>query len=182
MAMGKPARVVGADVLGFNKSGFIISDDARGDFGTLSAQMSSAGASSITAAHIRKLAEWYTAAWCSQKPDSVASFYSEHGSLRIIGGAPAVGHAAVTASAQSFMTVCPAMDVIMDDLQIQGDRGSYQWTLIGTNSGPGGTGKRIHLRGFELWQFGPDELIAESCGHDDSAVYEHRVGNGIEDR
>jgi hypothetical protein len=45
-----------------------------------------------------------------------------------------------------------------------------------------GTAKRIHLRGFELWHFGPDGLIVESRDHYDSAVHEHRVRNGVEDQ
>jgi predicted ester cyclase len=182
IAKGASVRVVGADVLRFNKSGLIASDDSRGDLETLFAQLDGGGPPTITAAHIRELAERYTAAWCSQKPESVASFYSEHGSLRINGGTPAVGRAAVTASAQSFMIAFPDMKVIMDDLRVEGDRAVYQWTFIGTNSGPGGTGKRIHFRGFELWQFGRDGLIAESRGHYDSAVYEQQVRSGVDDR
>jgi len=38
----------------------------------------------------------YTAAWCSHSASTVATFYSEAGSLRINGGAPAVGRKAVT--------------------------------------------------------------------------------------
>jgi predicted ester cyclase len=182
IAKGASVRVVGADVLRFNKSGLIVSDDSRGDIETLFAQINGGGAPTITAAHIREFAERYTAAWCSQKPESVASFYSEHGSLQINGGTAAVGRAAVTASAQSFMTAFPDMRVIMDDLRVEADRAVYQWTLTGTNSGPGGTGKRIHFRGFELWRFGRDGLIAESRGHYDSAVYEQQVRSGVDDR
>jgi nuclear transport factor 2 (NTF2) superfamily protein len=175
---GRAIHLVGADVLRFSSAGLIIADHSRGDCAALLAQLS-ARRPVISATHIPGLAERYTAAWGSQKPERVATFYSEHGSLRINCGVSAVGRAAVTASAQSFMSAFPDMKVIMDDLQFEGDRAVYQWTLIGTNTGPGGSGKPIHLRGFELWQFDQDGLIAESRGHFDSAVYEHQLQYGL---
>ncbi len=39
-------------------------------------------------AHLREFAQRYTAAWCSQKPDNVASFYSPNGSLCVNYGVP----------------------------------------------------------------------------------------------
>jgi hypothetical protein len=51
----------------------------------------------------------------------------------------------------------------MDDLLLQGDRPEYHWTLIGTNTGQGGTGHRVRISGFELWQIGrgwTDRLLA----------------------
>jgi hypothetical protein len=29
----------------------------------------------------------------------------------------------------------------------------FHWTLTGTNSGVGGTGNKVKIRGFEVWQF-----------------------------
>jgi hypothetical protein len=37
-------------------------------------------------------------------------------------------------------------------------------TLIGTNTGPGGTGHQVRTSGFERWQIGTDGLIAASQG------------------
>jgi hypothetical protein len=45
----------------------------------------------------------------------------------------------------------------------------FHWTLTGTNTGPGGTGKRVRISGYELWQFDHAGLIAESKDHFDSA-------------
>ena len=28
----------------------------------------------------------------------------------------------------------------------------FHWTLTGTNTGPGGTGKRVRISGYELWK------------------------------
>ena len=67
----------------------------------------------------------YTAAWCSNDPASVAAFFSPDGSLTVNGGAPALGRAAITDVAQSFMTTFPDLRVVMDDLVEQGDRAEY---------------------------------------------------------
>jgi predicted ester cyclase len=113
----------------------------------------------------------YTAAWCSQNAASVAAFFSPTGSLTINNGTPSVGRAAITADAQSFMTAFPDLQIKMERAIERGDRTEYHWTLIGTNSGLGGTGNRVRISGFESWRFGPDGLIAESQGHFDSADY-----------
>lgn len=128
------------------------------------------------------LAERYTAAWCSQDAASVAAFYSPDGSLTINNGLPAVGREAITAAAQGFMTGFPDMKVIMDGLSVEGDRAVYRWTLIGTNTGPGGTGNRVQIRGFEeWWRIGADGLIAESRGHFDSAEYQRQLERGADE-
>lgn len=121
-------------------------------------------------------AQRYTAAWCSQKAASVASFFSPQGSLQVNDGAPAVGRAAITATAQSFMTAFPDLQVLMDEVSGGGERAIYRWTLLGTNNGPGGTGARVHISGYEEWLFGPDGLIAESLGHFDAAEYARQLG------
>jgi len=127
---------------------------------------------------LNKFAIRYTAAWCSQHAASVASFFEEQGSLKINDGIPAVGRAAVTNSALSFMSAFPDMVVKMDRLVVEGTKTEYHWTLTGTNTGPGGTGKFVKISGFEEWRFGPDGLIAESLGHFDAADYKRQLDAG----
>lgn len=117
----------------------------------------------------------YTEAWCSQDPASVAQHYATDGSLTINGGAPAVGRAAITETARSFMTAFPDMQVLMDDLVIGETGPTYHWTLIGTNTGPGGTGNRVQISGHEEWTIGDDGLIASSLGHYDQAEYDSQL-------
>jgi predicted ester cyclase len=117
----------------------------------------------------------YTAAWCSQRAASVASFFEEQGSLKINDGAPAVGRVAITHSVQNFMTAFPDIVVKMDRLVVKGTKTEYHWTLTGTNTGPGGTGKFVKISGFEKWRLGPDGLIAESLGHFDAADYARQL-------
>ena len=121
----------------------------------------------------------YTAAWCSQDAARVAAHFAPQGSLTINGGAPAVGRAAIAASAQQFMTNFPDLVVALDSLNVQDDRAVYRWTLGGTNSGPGGTGKAVRFSGYEEWTMGADGLIAESRGYFDEAEYGRQVKDGV---
>ncbi len=126
-------------------------------------------------ARLRSFAEAYTAAWRSQDAARVASFYAEDGSLQVNDAAPAVGRAAITEVAQGFMTAFPDMQVFLDDLRLEDDRAIYHWTLSGTNTGAGGTGRAVRISGYEVWQMGADGLIANSRGHFDSADYQRQL-------
>jgi hypothetical protein len=121
---------------------------------------------------LRDFATRYTAAWCSQDPQAVASFFAPEGSLTINNGQPSVGRASIADDARSFMTAFPDLRVIMDRLVDAGDPIEYHWTLTGTNTGPGGTGRFVRISGYESWIFGPDRLILESQGHFDAADYQ----------
>jgi hypothetical protein len=131
-----------------------------------------------TAHELRTFAARYTAAWNSQNPASVAACYSQNGSLRINDSPPAVGRDAITAVAQGFMCAFPDMQVLMDGLEEHGERTWFHWTLIGSNTGPGGSGKQVHVSGYEDWKIGPDGLIAESFGHFDEAEYQRQRREG----
>jgi predicted ester cyclase len=124
---------------------------------------------------LSNFATHYAEAWCSQNPESVAAFFSENGSLSVNNGPPAVGRAAIAREAQAFMTTFPDMVVTFDKLEPRGDRTAFHWTLIGTNTGPGGTGNKVRISGYELWEIDDDGLIAESKGHFDSAEYERQL-------
>jgi hypothetical protein len=117
----------------------------------------------------------YTQAWCSQNAASVAAFYSDTGSLKVNAEDAAVGRAAITAVAQGFMTAFPDLVIRMDKITVQGTQITYHWTLIGTNTGPGGTGNGVRVSGFEVWRFGSDGLIAESKGQFDAAEYRRQL-------
>lgn len=129
---------------------------------------------------LREFAERYTAAWCSQDPARVSAFFSPNGSL-VINGSANVGRAAITDAARSFMTDFPDLKIIMDDLLDQDGKVIYKWTLLGANTGPGGTGKLVRISGFEEWRIGSDGLIAESMGHFDIAAYQHQLEHGLDD-
>jgi len=127
---------------------------------------------------IRDFATRYTAAWCSRDPRSVAAFYSDQGSLRVNDDPPAVGRDAIAQLAQSFMTAFPDLRVLMDELRLTENGPEYHWTLCGTNSGPGGTGRKVRISGFERWRIGTDRLLASSQGHFDAAEYRRQLEQG----
>jgi predicted ester cyclase len=129
-------------------------------------------------ARLKDFAKRYTAAWCSQNPASVGAFFAPNGSLSV-NGSPAIGRHAITEVAQGFMSAFPDMQLLMDDIRLQGEVAEYHWTLIGTNTGPGGTGHRVRFSGFEEWKFGEDGLIAESQGHFDNANYQRQLERGV---
>jgi uncharacterized protein (TIGR02246 family) len=127
---------------------------------------------------LRDFARRYTAAWCSQDPASVAEHFAPEGSLTINGGTPSVGRRAITEAARSFMTAFPDMQVLMDDLVVGDEAIEYHWTLVGTNTGPSGTGNRVRISGFEEWTIGADGLVAESQGRYDQAEYNRQLEFG----
>jgi hypothetical protein len=125
--------------------------------------------------HLLDFARRYTAAWCSQDPASVAEHYAPEGSLTINDGPPAVGRAAIAEAARSFMTAFPDLEVLMDDVVVEDGRTEYHWTLLGTNTGPGGTGNRVRISGYEEWTIDGEGLIADSQGHFDQAEYDRQL-------
>ncbi len=124
---------------------------------------------------LTEFATRYAAAWSNQNPVSLASFYAENGSLTVNGGAPSSGRTAITATARGFMTAFPGMVVKMDEVSQDGSHAIFRWTWTGTNTGPGGTGKFIRIRGYEEWTMSADGLIEESKGHFDEAEYQRQL-------
>lgn len=132
----------------------------------------------VDPAKLQDFAERYAMAWSSQDPTRLAAFYSTEGSLTVNGGPPAIGRKAIIEVARSFMTSFPDMCVVLDGLRVQGDCVEFHWLWTGTNGGPGGTGHRVRIAGFELWTIGADGLIASSQGHFDAAEYQRQLFQG----
>ena len=133
-------------------------------------------------AKLTEFAKRYAKAWCSRNPEKVAAFFAERGSISVNDGPPAVGRAAIAEIARGFMRDLPDMIVAMDDVLRDSELGGrsscdaiFHWTLTGTSTGPGGTGKRVRISGYELWKIDNHGLIAESKGHFDSAEYERQL-------
>src|SRR5262249_2706119 len=122
--------------------------------------------------NITEFAKRYAAAWCSQDPEEVAAFYARSGSIRV-NGAPPVRIAQI---ARAFMHDFPDMVVRFDRLENTPNGIEFHWTFTGTNTGPGGTGKKVRISGYELWKIDNNGLIGESKGHFDAADYEQQLG------
>jgi len=134
-------------------------------------------ASQMNNGDLTNFATRYAAAWSSKDPVKFAAFYGENGSL-IVNGAASVGRPAITATARAYMTAFPDMVVKLDSLRQENDQTIFYWTWTGTNTGPGGTGRSVNLRGYERWSFGEDGLIAKSDGHFDNDEYQRQLKGG----
>ena len=105
----------------------------------------------------------------------VASFFAENGSLTINAAPPSVGRRAIAADARGFMSAFPDLVIHMDSVESRGSDFIYRWTLTGTNSGPGGTGKHVRISGHEEWMMDADGLISKSLGHYDETEYARQI-------
>jgi hypothetical protein len=83
--------------------------------------------------------------------------------------------------AQEFVSAFPDLAVRTDRLTVSGGYAIYHWTLTGTNTGPGGTGKPVRICGFEEWRFDSHGLFAESMRHFDAADYPRQLNAGAID-
>jgi hypothetical protein len=129
----------------------------------------------MTGEELDKFAQRYAKAWCSQDPEKVAAFYANGGSISV-NGAPPVSIAEV---ARGFMRDFPDMVVTFDKLENTANGAEFHWTFTGTNTGPGGTGNRVRISGYELWQLDDAGLIGNSRGHFDSVEYERQLQHGV---
>ncbi len=125
-------------------------------------------------------AKSYAQAWCSQRPEFVSLFYAEDGSLNVNNGKPAEGRDEISKVAQSYMTAFPDIIVSMDSLVTTSEGVEFHWTFTGTNTGPNGTGKKVKISGFELWQLDDNGLIKESKGSYDAKEYERQLKYGVD--
>jgi predicted ester cyclase len=129
----------------------------------------------VTSDQLTEFAQRYAEAWCNQDPENVAAFYARDGAIRVNGG-PA---ASIAEIARGFMRAFPDMAVTFDRLEATVAGIAFHWTFTGTNTGPDGTGNRVRIAGYELWQIGDDGVIADSKGHFDAVEYERQLKSGV---
>ena len=123
-----------------------------------------------------KFAQRYAEASCSHEREKVAAFYAKTGTISVNGGPP-VSMAEV---ARGFMRDFPDMMLTFDKLENMPTGIEFHWTFTGTNTGPGGTGNRIRISGYELWKIDNDGLISESKGRFDATEYGRQLRHGVE--
>lgn len=96
--------------------------------------------------HLTKFAQRYADAWCSHDPDKVAAFYAKAGAISVNGAAPV----SIAEVARGFLRDFPDMVVTFDKLEKTPSGTELHWTFTGTNTGPGGTGNKVGISGYEL--------------------------------
>jgi steroid delta-isomerase-like uncharacterized protein len=124
---------------------------------------------------LQALAQRYASAWSSQEPSALAAFYAEDGLLQVNDGEPAAGRAAIEAKARGFMEAFPDMLIRLESVETSGGKAIFNWLWTGTNTGPGGSGRAVRLRGYEEWTFDAGGKIRQSLGHYDEAEYQRQV-------
>jgi len=122
----------------------------------------------VTTDELTRFAERYAKAWCSRNPEIVAAFFAENALLTVNDGPPAPA----LEVARGFMRDFPDMVLKFDRLRNTPTGTEFHWTFTGTNTGPGGTGKKVRVSGYELWKIDNEGFIAESKGHFDAGDYE----------
>lgn len=128
---------------------------------------------------LKIFARSYAQAWGSKRPGFVASYFAEDGAIRVNDGDPAVGRDAITKVAQGFMTDLPDMIVRYDSLVTNSNGTEFYWTLMATNTAPGGTGNKVKVSGYEFWQLDEKGLIQHSQGHFPTEEYNRQLEFGI---
>ena len=131
----------------------------------------------ITSAELEKLAANYAKAWSSRNPKAVGAFFTQDALISVNDSAPKP----IAEVAAAFMRDFPDMIVTFDKLETRPDGVAFHWTLIGTNTGPGGSGQCVRISGYELWQINNRGLIEKSEGHFDAAEYARQLGERVED-
>lgn len=117
---------------------------------------------------MQALADAYTAAWNTGRPDAVAAFFAVDGVIVINGGAPWRGRDGVAAMAAGFYADIPDLALVCDGVRVAGDHLAYLWTFTGTHAG---TGNRVAVVGWEEWDLDAACLIRISRGWFDSESY-----------
>ena len=125
---------------------------------------------------VHDMAAKYAAAWSSQSPDGVASFYAPDGKIAINGGDEIAGRAAIADMAAGFYAEFPDLIVHLDDIRAAGSQAIFVWTLEGTHAG---TGNKVKVQGWEEWTLSDDCLVASSLGRFDAAEYDRQIAEGI---
>ncbi len=129
----------------------------------------------MTPEDIEKLAAAYTQAWCDRSATAVASFFAEDGVSIVNDGDPAVGRTAISEAMGAFFADFPDLHLTQDVVRIGGNKVIYLWTLEGSNSGPGGTGNRVKISGWQNWRLNDDLLITEADGGYDALEYDRQI-------
>lgn len=122
----------------------------------------------------------YAQVWGSKRPEFVAMFFTEDGSLQVNDGDPAVGRHAISNIAQSFITKFPDLVVRFDSLVPKTNGIEFHWTLSGTDSDPNGKGQKVKVSGFEFWTISEENLIKDSKGKFPTEEYNRQLEFGID--
>jgi len=125
---------------------------------------------------LAEIAAAYSAAWSSQDPVAVASFYAEDGQIQINRGDVLKGRAAIEEMAAGFYAEFPDLVVKCDLCRAGGDHAIFIWTLEGHHAE---SKHFVRVGGWEEWDLTAEGKVAASKGWFDAAEYDRQVANGL---
>ena len=126
---------------------------------------------------LEAFAKSYAQAWGSNRPEFVAMYYAENGSLKVNDGDAATSRKQIADVAQGFMTDLPDMRVSFDSLINKPGRLEFFWTLTATHAT---SSKKIKVSGSEEWTL-ENNLISVSQGHFPSEEYNRQIKEGFQE-
>jgi uncharacterized protein (TIGR02246 family) len=127
----------------------------------------------ITVDDLHVLAEGYTNAWNTGRPEAVASFFSADSVITINGGEPWRRREGVAAMAAGFFADVPDMSLVCDGVRASGAHAVYLWTFTGTHAV---TKRQLTISGWEEWDVSEAALIEQSSGNFDAEEYSRQAG------
>lgn len=109
------------------------------------------------------------------RPSCIRVFFAEDRTFRINDGERSVGRETIAETAGSIVSAFPDMLIRLVEVCQSDEFVEFHWHWTGTNTGPGGTGNPVDLKGFEQWTLSEDGLILESRGNMDDAEYQRQL-------
>lgn len=122
----------------------------------------------------------YTRVLSGVRPEFVANFFEEIRSLQLNENQPTVGRSQIVEMAKYSIHDLKNMVVNYDSLVIKSTGTEFHQTFTATNCGPAGTGKKVEVSGYELWQMGKNSLILKTEGHFPTEKYNRQLEFGVE--
>lgn len=123
---------------------------------------------------VGSLAQAYTAAWNSARPEAVAAFFAPEGAIIINGGQPWTGRDGVADMAAGFFADVPGLKLVCDGVRVAGDHLIYLWTFTGQHAS---TRKPLRVIGWEEWDLDAAGLVRLSRGWFDADDYARQAGS-----
>lgn len=130
----------------------------------------------MTDAEANIFGERYAAAWSSGSPAKVCAMFAPDGSIAINGGPASHGPDGIGSVVQSWMDAFPDLRITCERMGREGEAWKWFWRMRGTFSGPGGNGRRVDMRGWEVLSIAPDGRIRHAEGHYNQAEYNRQLG------
>ncbi|WP_431136076.1 nuclear transport factor 2 family protein [Psychroserpens mesophilus] len=122
--------------------------------------------------NMETFAKSYAQVWSGVRPEFVAMFFEDNGTLQLNESKPAEGRTQITNVVKGFMHDLQDMVVSYDSLVTKPTGTEFYWTLTATHFD---TNNNVNVSGYEEWQMGENGLILKSQGHFPTEEYNRQI-------